>query len=159
MATLVLFSTITQDVLAQRSATASMTVRATVVEAGSIEMISENTFSRPSLDASGFAGGFSSFSGGFELRGTSLSDVMISVTAPESLYNQDGSRVLFTPRVTVGDRSYSETNFLGSVQLKANQGGYQGRGSVWIEGTLQSDNGSVPSGNFTGNYMISAVYN
>lgn len=157
MATLVVFSTLTNDVLAQRSAVASMTIRANVVESSSLYSASELRFSQSELLDSGYIAR-SSEMGEFVITGTTDAEVSITVTSPEFLSDDEGNSVVFRPSVIIDNTVAQIINHHQSVQLKSNGNSTQGRTSVWIEGMIESES-SVNGRKLHGNYLISAVYN
>ncbi|MCH8496541.1 MAG: hypothetical protein LAT57_13045 [Balneolales bacterium] len=157
MATLVVFSTLTNDVLAQRTAVASMTIRANVVESSSLYSASELRFSQSELLDSGYVAR-SSEMGEFVITGTSDAEVSITITSPEYLSDDEGNSVIFRPSVKIDNSVTQITNHQQSVQLKSAGNSTQGRTSIWIEGMIESES-SVNGRSLQGSYLISAVYN
>src|SRR5690606_11351997 len=84
MATLAVFSTLSNDVMAQKTSSASMTIKATVVESTSLKSISEMIFSEADITESGYRAEMSQ-AAGFSINGITNTEIGISFKAPEML--------------------------------------------------------------------------
>lgn len=157
MATLALFSTLTNDVMAQRSAVASMTIRATVVESASLASVNDMRFTAVSSSVNGHTLASSS-AAEFVLSGTQTTEVSISLIAPETLIDEDGNQVVFRPSVRIGNESIRESNISRQVRLNSENGSGSGRASIWVEGILESEQ-AFSNKIMQGDYIVSAVYN
>lgn len=158
MATLAMFSTLTYDVMAQKSATASMTIKASVVESASLQAMPEMKFSDLTATADGFTAQTEQ-AAGFSISGSANLEVNISFKAPEALVNEDGSSLYFTPVITVGQTRLGSNGMI-SGQFKLDQMNQYGQGqtSIWIEGMIQSDK-EVAQAKYKGDYLVSIDYN
>jgi hypothetical protein len=156
MATLALFSTLTTNVMAQRSAVASMTIRATVVESASLESVTDMRFTSVSTTAG--VSQASSSAAEFVFSGMQTSEVSISLVAPETLVDEDGNHVVFRPNVRIGNEVIHAGQVSRQVRLSSENGSGSGRASVWVEGILESEN-AFSAKVMHGDYIVSAVYN
>ncbi len=159
MATLALFSTLTNDVLAQQTSVASMTIRATVVESATLKALNDLRFQGTSVSESGSVLHASAGAARFDFGGTDASNISITLSGPEVLEDEDGNSVVFSPVLRVGDSMTNMNSPYGTnIQLKSPENGYSGRASVWVEGTLEAAS-DKPVLAIEGRYLVSAVYN
>ena len=157
MATLALFSTITQQANAQKTATASMTVRATVVESASVETLSSMVFADAATDESGYTA-ISMQPAGFSVSGITNSEIGISITQ-QPAETQEVHSVFFAPTIKVdGFSTGFDNNMIGSVMVNGLGSQLRGKTSVWIEGVLQSEE-DMAQVKYNGEYLVSVEYN
>lgn len=159
MATLALFSTLTNNVFAQQTTLASMTIRATVVESASLKTVNDLRFQESTVSESGTVLHTSTGAARFDFGGTDASNISITLSGPEVLEDEDGNSVFFSPVLRVGDSMTNMNSSYGTnIQLKSTENGYSGRASVWVEGTLEAAS-DKPVLAIEGRYLVSAVYN
>lgn len=158
MATLALFSTLSHDVMAQKSTTASMTIEAKVVESTSLHALQDMRFGTLTATADGFTAQAEQATE-FSISGSANLEVNISFKAPDVLMNEDGSSLYFTPVITVGQTRLASKGMI-SGQFKLDQMNQYGQGqtSIWIEGMIQSDK-EVAQAKYKGDYLVSIDYN
>jgi hypothetical protein len=156
MATIALFSTLTNDALAQRTAVASMTIRATVVESASVIAENEMRFSPATLAGDSYVSEVNT-GARFTFTGTTDAEISISVSQVESFSDEDGNSVVFRPKVSINDDVLVDAG-QRFVRLKGSDNGHSGRASVWVEGQLESQN-ELNGSLISGSYLVSAVYN
>lgn len=158
MATLAVFSTLSNDVMAQKTSSASMTIRATVVESTSLKTISEMVFSESDVTDTGYKAEMSQ-AAEFSINGISNTEIGISFKAPEMLTDESGNSVFFTPNVKVGNQFLGSASDLnGRFLIEKQEGKFRGQTSVWIEGLLQSET-EFAQEKYQGNYLVSIDYN
>ncbi len=157
MATLALFSTITQQASAQKTATASMTVRATVVESASVESLGSLVFANAQTNDSGFTS-ISMQPAGFSVSGIANSEIGITITE-QQIESEEMHAVYFAPSIKV-DGIYSGfgSDLNGNVLIKGMGSQLRGKTSVWIEGVLQSEE-DMAQVKYNGEYLVSVDYN
>ena len=158
MATLAVFSTLSQDVMAQKYSSASMTIRATVVESTSLKSISDLVFSAADVTESGYKAEMNQ-AAAFTIDGTVNTEIGFTFKAPEMVIDESGDSIYFTPNVKVGNHDLGnalESN--GRFLIEAQEGKYRGQTSVWIEGLLQSES-EMALAKYQGNYIVSIDYN
>ncbi|HAC15196.1 MAG TPA: hypothetical protein DCE78_04535 [Bacteroidetes bacterium] len=158
MATLAVFSTLSQDVMAQKTSSASMTIKATVIESTSLKSISDLVFSAADVTESGYKSEMNQ-AAGFSIAGIVNTEIGISFKAPEMKVDDSGNSIFFTPTVKVGNQdlgSASESN--GRFLIEAQEGKFRGQTSVWIEGLLQSKS-EMALAKYQGDYIVSIDYN
>lgn len=157
MATLAMFSTITQQANAQKTATASMTVRANVVESASVESLSSIVFADAASNESGYTA-ISMQPAGFSVSGITNSQIGITITQQEA-ETEEVHSVFFAPKVKVDGFSTGFNNELkGNVMVSGLGSQLRGKTSVWIEGILQSEE-DMAKVKFQGDYLVSVEYN
>lgn len=157
MATLALFSTITQQASAQKSSTASMTVKATVVEAASVETLGSLVFANAQTNDSGFTS-ISMQPAGFSVSGIANAEIGITITE-QHRESEDMQSVFFAPSVKVDGISTGFGSQLnGNVIVQGLGSQLRGKTSVWIEGVLQSEEEMVNT-KFQSEYLVSVEYN
>lgn len=158
MATLALFSTITQQANAQKTSTASMTIRASVQESVSLLATNEMKFAESSTTANGFQV-TTEQSAGFSILGSADLEVTLRFKAPEKLVSVEGSSVYFKPLVKIGNQEFAKSENMGTqLSLKQQDRFGKGEASVWIEGILQSDE-DIAKAKYNGDYIVLVDYN
>jgi hypothetical protein len=156
MATIALFSTLTNDALAQRTAVASMTIRATVVESASVIAENELRFAPATLAGDAYISEVNS-GARFTFTGTTDAEVSISVSQVDSFFDEDGNSVVFTPKVSINNDVVVDSGNQ-FVRLRGTDTGHSGKASVWVEGQLESEN-NLNGRMVSGSYLVSAAYN
>jgi hypothetical protein len=157
MAALALFTTLTQTVDAQKSASASMSIKAVVVESASVQSLSSLVFADATTNESVYTA-ISMQPAGFSVSGIVNAEIGISIISSNAA-QVDQHSVFFTPSVRVDGLSAGFGNGLsGSLLVNAEHGQVRGKTSVWIEGVLQSES-SNPAATYQGEYLVSVEYN
>jgi hypothetical protein len=157
MATLALISTISNQAHAQKNATASMTIRATVIESGAVESLSSILFADAASNESGYTA-ISMQPAGFSVSGITNSEIGINISRQES-ETQEAHSVFFAPNVKVEGFSTGFSNELkGNVMINGLGAQLRGKTSVWIEGVLQSQE-DMAKVKYQGEYLVSVEYN